>query len=220
MCRAAAVGLGKLAESPSDPLGGTPAVLLLAAGWGSWPGGSGYPCCSPAPAISGGCCRRHSAGASGQPLAEPWESSALSSPGLCWGEQPRGVSGRALPLELQGPQEEVGGFGGGRPAPSPRMTRGCWDARPRAGWCSRARWAEEERVEAALPPCCSFPFPPRPGCLLGAFPRAVFRPGALRGQLPPASRRIALHRTARRQRATGLCLFPSPGSLILRRPRS
>ena len=116
---------------------------------------------------------------------------------------------------LQGPREEVRVFGGGQPMPSPKTTRGCWDACPRAGWCSRARWAEEDRVEAAGLPCCCFPFPPRRGHLLGAFPRPVFRPGPLRWQLPPASDCLAW-----RQCTTGLCLFPPPGSPVLKRPRA
>lgn len=115
---------------------------------------------------------------------------------------------------LQGPREEVGGFGRGQPVPCPRRTRGRWDARPRAGWCSRARWAEEEGVEVALPPCCRFPFPPRRGRLLGAFPRPVFWPGPLCWQLPPAS-----HRMAWRRCTSGLCLFPPAGSPLIRRPR-
>lgn len=93
ICRAAAVGLGKLAESPSDPPGPTPAVLLLAPARGPGQGTRDIPAAllhKPSP----GTCRRHCAGVSGQPLAEPRESSALSSPGLCWGEQPRGSFGQ------------------------------------------------------------------------------------------------------------------------------
>lgn len=118
----------------------------------------------------GACCRR-CAGVSGQPLAvgavgehSPLLAGSLlgrAAPGEFW----RGLWPLCpLPHVPQGPWEEVEGFGGGQPVPSPQMTRGHWDACPRAGWCSRARLAEKDGVEAAL---LLLPFPvtvgPSPG---------------------------------------------------------
>lgn len=123
ICRAAAVEVGKLAESPSESPGPTPAELLLVPARGRGWGTRGIPAALlHKPSL--GACRRHCADVSGQPVAELWESLALSLLGLCWVEQPRGSFGEGSGPPASRAFGRGGGFGGRQPVPSPHRTRG------------------------------------------------------------------------------------------------
>lgn len=75
---------------------------------------------------------------------------------------------------------------------SPRSAQAPCDVHPRPGWCRRTWWAEYDRMEMAVTPCCCTTWPPPwEASVLGAFPSPVSWTGLLCRQLPPASDYVA-----------------------------